>query len=616
MKANFDDEFNPNIITKKFWSSVKSSSKTSRIPDKMHLGNTVRNNSEEIAKLFNQHFYNQFSDSSSYEIDIDFSNDHFAEFTIDNQNIYNALKNLNPNKSKGPDNIGGLLLKNCAHSISYPLTLLFNISFRTGSLPTEWKLANIVPVYKKGDKNSIENYRPISLTCIVSKVFEKCIRDELFSHCKELIFDCQHGFLPNKSCVTQLLPFSHDVHLGLNFGGLVDVVYFDFAKAFDSVNHDIILHKLKHQFGLDGLMLKFVKEYLRGRKQRVLVNGKFCSTLDVKSGVPQGSILGPLLFVLFINDIHTQVSENTRMALYADDTKIWRHILTPHDHEILQRDIDALNNWAILNKMKFHPEKCKILSINNFNYNLLQELPFYLYPYELNGTVLDYTNEEKDLGVLTTSEFTCKAHQDYVIKKATTQFNLLRRTCHFVKNIKKRRTLYLTLIRSLINHCSHVWKPVGPATVHFEALQKRCVKWILRESFQAYTDILYFTKLKELDILPVDYYFIKSDLKLFYKIIHELVPIKMPEDIVDCDTRTRSRYNSQLSFQLHARISSTKRILSNSFFVRTMSEWNRLPLQIRKLKDFSSFKNALDKYFMNTLSKDIETFSESDREPD
>ena len=152
MRANFDDELNPNCITKKFWSSVKSASKSARIPEKMHLENTIRNNLEDIANLFNQHFYNQFSDSSNYDIDIDFSNDPFSEFTINESCIYNALKQLNPNKSRGPDNIGGLLLKNCARSISYPLTIMFNTSFRTGSLPTEWKMANIVPVFKKGIK--------------------------------------------------------------------------------------------------------------------------------------------------------------------------------------------------------------------------------------------------------------------------------------------------------------------------------------------------------------------------------------------------------------------------------------------------------------------------------
>ena len=190
-------------------------------------------------------------------------------------------------------------------------------------------MRNIVPVYEKGDKNCIENYRPISLTCIVSKIFEKCIRDELLS-CKELIHDTQHGFLPNKSCVTQLLPFAHDISLGLNFGELIDVVYFDFAKAFDSVNHDIILHKLKYQFGINEHMLKFIKEYLKDRKQRVLVKGEFSTILDVKSGVPQGSILGPVLFVLFINDIQTKISENTQIMLYADDTKIWRHIFSSY----------------------------------------------------------------------------------------------------------------------------------------------------------------------------------------------------------------------------------------------------------------------------------------------
>ena len=204
------------------------------------------------------------------------------------------------------------------------------------------------------------------------------------------------------------MPFSHDILLGLNSCELIDIVYFDFAKAFDSVNHDIILYKLKNQLGIDGLMLKIIKEYLKGRNQRVVINGTLSSPLAVTSGVPQGSILGPLLFVLFINDMQTKVSEKTKIALYADDTKIWRRIRTPEDHHILQSDINALNEWASLNKMRFPPEKCKILSVNNFYRNLFQELPFYFFPYQLHSTILDYTPEEKDLGVLVTSKFSLK----------------------------------------------------------------------------------------------------------------------------------------------------------------------------------------------------------------
>ena len=156
------------------------------------------------------------------------------------------------------------------------------------------------------------------------------------------LHDTQQGFLPLKSCTTQLIPFSHDISVGLNSNNLIDVVYFDFSKAFDSVNHDIILQKLKIEYKIDGLMLKFIKEYLQGRQQRVLVNGAFSSSCIVKSGVPQGSILGPLLFVLFINSMQEYISPVTKIALYADDTKIWRYIHSPIDHQILQNDIDTL----------------------------------------------------------------------------------------------------------------------------------------------------------------------------------------------------------------------------------------------------------------------------------
>ena len=201
----------------------------------------------------------------------------------------------NPHKFKCN---GGGVLKGIKKSLNLNPKLLKQtckaevllLSFKTGSLPADWKLAHVVPTHKKGDKNYIENYRPISLTSIIPKLFEKCIRDELLLECQKFLHDSQHGFLPLKSCITQLVPFSHDISIGLNSNNLIDVIYFDFAKAFDTVNDDIILLKLKNEYKIDGLMVKFVKEYLHGRIQRVAVNGTLSDTRPVKSGVPQGKI--------------------------------------------------------------------------------------------------------------------------------------------------------------------------------------------------------------------------------------------------------------------------------------------------------------------------------------
>ena len=164
-------------------------------------------------------------------------------------------------------------------------------------------------------------------------------------------------FLPGKSCTTQMIPFIDDTTQTLNSRNDVDIIYFDFAKAFDSVNHDIILEKLRHKYSIYGLMLSFIKSYLKDRYQRVVIGGTFSKTLPVNSGVPQGSILGPLLFVLFIDDIYESISEGTHMALYADDTKLWRKISSYSDCIILNNDILSLSEWACRNKMKFHPAK-------------------------------------------------------------------------------------------------------------------------------------------------------------------------------------------------------------------------------------------------------------------
>ena len=283
--------------------------------------------------------------------------------------------------------------------------------------------------------------------------------------CEAHLSKDQHGFLPNKSCNTQLIAFADSIATAINSSMRTDVVYFDFAKAFDSVNHDIILKKLKDRFKIDGTMLKFMVNYLQDREQCVIIAGKKSSMASVRSGVPQGSILGPLLFVLFIDDMTEDISEGTKIALYADDTKIWRRICEWEDHEILQRDINGLHKWSLENKMKFHLKKCKVVPIAPPDKDI-QDLVNKIFPlrrktffYKLGDKELEYVNEEKDLGVIVSYKFVWDQHIDILFNKASSRLGLLKRTMHFVKCPKQRRAFYLAIVRSQFEHCVQVWRP-------------------------------------------------------------------------------------------------------------------------------------------------------------
>jgi hypothetical protein len=279
-------------------------------------------------------------------------------------------------------------------------------------------------------------------------------------------------------------------------------------------------------YNIDGMLLQFMKSYLSGREQSVVVNGAISATLPVLSGVPQGSIIGPTLFVLFINDIYSGLSHGTNILLYADDTKIWREISEEEDHNILQHDINFLMTWARTNKMKFHPDKCKVLAILKRWSPFDGILPFTRYIYSMGQSLLEYTDSEKDLGIIMTSNLNFNSQADALYGKANQKFGMLKRNCHFVNDLNKRRVLYLTLVRSIFEHCPIIWRPTSNSTIaKLAGLHYRAIKWIRNDYSVSYSlEEIYHAHCKQLNILPLKCRFDYHDLKFFHSLVHQYHP--------------------------------------------------------------------------------------------
>ena len=245
------------------------------------------------------------------------------------------LKTLNAHKSPGPDLISPRILKECAYELSTPLCAFFNKSFSTGLLPTDWKMANITPIYKKGHKQKKENYRQISLTSVVCKVAENIVRSRVTACWSDhhVLNPNQFGYLKGKSSLAELLSCHHHCCLTRNSSKTTDVIFLDLSKAFDSVPHERLLLKL-NRHGIDGPLLLWFRNFLKNRQQRVTIRGPFSNWSPVTSAVPQGTILGPTLFLLYVNDIPNVVTSSIKM--FADETKIYREINNAEDTLALQ----------------------------------------------------------------------------------------------------------------------------------------------------------------------------------------------------------------------------------------------------------------------------------------
>ena len=301
-----------------------------------------------------------------------------------------------------------------------PLTKLFNLSFSLGEVSLKWKRANVTPVFKDNAKENVENYRSISLLSILGKCQERIIHRAIYSHVSPFVTDWQHGFVKGRSCTTQLVLTHHMWCKALDAGLQFDAVFLFFAKAFDCVNHKVLLHKLCN-FGISGSLPAWRGDSLSNRKQRVVVDGKYSSWLGITSGGPQGSILGPLFFVIFISDPPEVVSQESSVALYADDCKAFRVVNCPNDLMMFQDDLDSLCTWSQQNRMTFNVKKSKLMRITQ------KKQPFRS-SFTLNGSVIQEVYELRDLGLLANHHLSWNSHVDAITNKANRILGLLRRS--------------------------------------------------------------------------------------------------------------------------------------------------------------------------------------------
>ena len=332
--------------------------------------------------------------------------------------IKKKLDNLNPYKSPGPDELHPRILIELSNELSLPLSLIFSKSFSEGELPQDWKGAIITPLHKKGEKEFASNYGPISLTSIVCKVMESIIKDDILAYMvsNKLLTNLQHGFVPGKSCQSNLLLMLNFLTELIENETDTDLVYLDFAKAFDSVPHNRLICKL-HNYGFSGHLLLWIRNFLSHRRQKVRVNNTLSNWENVSSSVPQGSVFGPILFIIYINDL-------PRYKMFADDTKLMQKLISTTSHNELQDDINRLIEWSKKWELKFNTSKCKVMHFGNDISNSYTMLDFN----DQKRKKLEFITEEKDLGVIIDHKLNFSSHIVTQVKKANKMMGLIRRS--------------------------------------------------------------------------------------------------------------------------------------------------------------------------------------------
>lgn len=521
---------------KSFWSYVHSLKKNcSDYPAEMTYNNEIAKNAADIGELFSKFFSSVFEEPSCSTIDLNSldcspSATPIANIQITEPQILKKINAIDISKGAGPDGIKPIFIKNVGSCIALPLKIIFNKSLSDGTFPKRWKLSYVTPIHKSGSKSMVEKYRPISVQSCFSKLLESLVHDVVYSLVEKNITPQQHGFMKKKSTISNLLIYSNFIFQALDEKKQVDAIYTDFRKAFDKVDHNLLLQKLAFN-GIRGTLLSWFKSYLQDRTQIVIINGFESQPTAVPSGVIQGSILGPLQYLFFINDI-SRCFQNCEFKMFADDLKIYKIINSLSDCELVQDDLNRFQDYCIKNKLHLAHDKCLHISFTKKQKHKIN------YNYNIGTNPVEKVSKIRDLGILLDQKLNLSEHIEEIVCRAYRMMGFVLRTAKPFKRKESYLLLYKTLVRPYLEYGSVIWNPLYNKYIKkLELIQKkflRALHFRLTRSRKSYKDLLI-----EYNITSLSDRRIITDALTLYNIFHN--NINCPELLHQIKIRVPNR---------------------------------------------------------------------------
>ena len=567
---------------KKFWRYVQDRMKSkSGIGTLKTKDGSLITNDKDKAETLNEFFSSVFTNENKNNIPNlapgEYSNGAFlSEIIVTPKAVEKKLHELNPDKAQGPDKIPPKVLKELSKELAVPLSCLFNLSLQTGQLPSDWKKAEVTAIFKKGSKLEPGNYRPVSLTCVICKVMESFIRDGIVNHFKDnkLYADCQHGFRQSRSCVTQLLQVMESFTKYFDDGIPIDVLYLDFRKAFDSVPHERLLRKLE-AYGIAKNVLNWTRSFLSSRTQKVRVGAEMSSEAPVVSGIPQGSILGPILFTAFINDMPDSLESSC--YILADDTKIFNDA---HKKRTIQEDIYKLQQWSETWDLHFNVSKCHVMHMGTNN-------PKNEYFMKISESVqkIEWCEEEKDLGVTFDPKLKFDTHIHRIVAKANKMLGIIKRSFMSL-NKDCFMKLYKAFVRPHLEYANVIWAPhLKRQSIYIENVQRRATRLL-----KPCNEMSYDERLKYLNLHSLKGRRDRGDLIQIYKIYNGIDDVNF-HSLFSPATSSLTRNSEGKILMRHCNTNLRKFYFSN----RIISNWNSLPYNVKNANTLNDFKIFIDR---------------------